>query len=83
MSSIFPSQAIVQGARESRFVVRYDLWLIGAVLTLVALGLVMVASASVSIAERRELVPLYYFWRQLIAVGLGVADEGVHGCHIL
>ena len=41
-------------------------------LILVGLGLVMVASSSIAIAERQLSEPLYYFWRQLSysAVGL-------------
>ena len=48
-----------------------DLWLVCAVAALVSLGLVMVASASISIAARQEGSGLYYFWRQLGAIGLG------------
>jgi cell division protein FtsW len=53
------------------------LWLVGAAGILLALGLVMVASASITVAERLHAMPLYYFWRQsaaaLIGVGLGFA----------
>lgn len=44
-------------------------------LVLLGLGLVMVASSSVSIAERQLSDPLYYFWRQLSysVIGLVVA----------
>lgn len=48
-----------------------DLWLVCAVAALVSLGLVMVASASISIAARQDGGGLYYFWRQLAAIGLG------------
>ena len=53
-------------ARHGRFVL--DPWLLGTVLTLLALGLVMVASASISIAERQTGQPFYYLWRQLMFV---------------
>lgn len=43
---------------------RYDARLLIAVLTLMGIGLVMVASASISIASRELGDPLYYFWRQ-------------------
>ena len=43
---------------------RYDSQLVVAVLALMGLGLVMVASASISIASRELGDPLYYFWRQ-------------------
>ena len=51
----------------------YDVWLLVAVLILTALGLVMVASASISIANQAELPSLYFFYRQLIALGIGCA----------
>ncbi len=51
---------------------RYDGWLLGAAFILLGLGLVMVASASISTAERQFGAPLLYFWRQsaFVAVGL-------------
>lgn len=71
-------QAVTQTElRAASPVMHYDLWLIGAAATLLAIGLVMVVSTSVSIAERRELDPLYYFWRQLIGAGLGVVVAAV------
>ncbi|QKT03048.1 putative lipid II flippase FtsW [Ectothiorhodospiraceae bacterium 2226] len=50
-----------------------DLRLPLATVALLALGLVMVASASVTIAERQAADPLYYFWRQGLYVLLGLA----------
>ncbi len=52
---------------------RYDAWLIGVVISLVALGLVMVASTSVAKADRAFGEPLYYFWRQGLYVAAGAA----------
>ncbi len=51
-----------------------DTWLLGAALLLMALGLLMVASSSVALAERQTGMPLYFFYRQLayVAVGLTV-----------
>ena len=49
-----------------------DYWLLATVLILLALGLVMVMSASVSIADRQLGDPFYYLWRQLAFVGLGL-----------
>ena len=66
-------QAVPQGGREERAFVAYDLWLIGAALMLLAIGVIMVVSTSVAIAERRELDALYYFWRQLVGGGLGIS----------
>ncbi|HEB57876.1 MAG TPA: putative lipid II flippase FtsW [Gammaproteobacteria bacterium] len=57
-------------ARHGRFVL--DSWLLGVVLALLVLGLVMVASASISIAERQTGQPFYYFWRQTLFVVIGL-----------
>lgn len=50
---------------ESYFVDKLDLPLLLSALVLLGIGLVMVASSSISIAERQLSEPLYYFWRQL------------------
>ncbi len=70
-------QAVPQIGRSSVASFRYDAWLLGATLCLVAVGLIMAVSTSVSIAERREFDPLYYFWRQIVAVALGCAVAAV------
>lgn len=49
-----------------------DRVLVLAVATLLGIGLVMVASASMSLAERDFGGPLYFFWRQLGAVAFGL-----------
>ncbi len=51
---------------------RYDAQLIVAVLVLMGVGLVMVASASISIATRELGEPLYFFWRQCVFVLIGL-----------
>lgn len=56
--------------RHGRFPM--DIWLLGIVLSLLLLGLVMVMSASVSIAEREMGDSFYYFWRQSTYVALGL-----------
>ena len=43
---------------------KVDIPLLVSALILLGLGLVMVASSSISIAERQLSEPLYYFWRQ-------------------
>jgi cell division protein FtsW len=53
--------------------VRLDGVTIALTLALVLLGLVMVTSASVSIASRETGQPFYYLERQLLLVGVGVA----------
>ena len=49
-----------------------DLPLLLSALTLLALGLVMVVSSSISIAERQLSEPLYFFWRQLSFLMVGI-----------
>jgi len=49
-----------------------DPWITGAVSALLLVGLVMVASASIGIADRESGQPFAYFERQLIYVGLGL-----------
>lgn len=69
------SQAIAHSQNEHRawhVAVEYDPWLIGAAGLLVGIGLLMVASASIPTAHKNGFVELYYFWRQLAAVLLGV-----------
>jgi cell division protein FtsW len=51
---------------------RFDVWLAGAALLLLAFGLIMIASASISIAEREFGAPLYFFWRQAAYAGIGL-----------
>ena len=50
----------------------YDWWLGGAAVVLLCLGLVMVASASISTADRQLGKPLYYFNRQAVFVVVGL-----------
>ncbi|GKT11669.1 MAG: cell division protein FtsW [Thiomicrorhabdus sp.] len=49
-----------------------DYWLLGLIIVLVVIGLMMVASSSVSISEKRFGVADHYFLRQLISMGLGI-----------
>lgn len=51
----------------------YDVWLLTVIAFLIGLGLVMVASASITVAERQFGDPLFYFWRQFISVCIGLA----------
>ncbi len=54
---------------------QYDWWLISCVIILIAVGLVMVTSSSISLKDplgEEGGTKLYYFWRQLIALGIGV-----------
>lgn len=49
-----------------------DSVLILLVVALLSIGLVMVASASISVADSKTSTPFYYLYRQLAAAGLGV-----------
>lgn len=51
----------------------WDPWIAGAVLCLLALGIVMVHSASVAYAARTHGNSAYYLARHLVSVGLGLA----------
>ncbi len=52
---------------------RYDLGLILAACGLAALGVIMVASSSIAIADGQHVGPFYYLIRHLVFLGLGVA----------
>jgi len=49
-----------------------DSTLIILVVALLMIGLIMVASASISVADSKTSTPFYYFYRQLMAVALGL-----------
>ena len=51
---------------------KVDVPLLISALILLGLGLVMVASSSISIAERQLSEPLYYFWRQFTYSIIGI-----------
>lgn len=66
----FPSGRISAQQRHGRFPL--DAGLLSAALLLLAVGLIMVTSASVSIADRQMADPLFYFWRQSAFVAIGL-----------
>ena len=53
-----------------------DHTLLVGVMVLLALGLIMVGSASTSIAERQTGHAFYYLWRQLAYIGIGLGMAG-------
>ena len=67
-------QAVPAGHASPRHALsaRHDVWLMGAVAAILGLGLVMVASASVALADRQVGQPFFYFWRQVLYVTAGV-----------
>ena len=52
----------------------YDTWLITVTLFMIGLGLVMVASSSITVADADQKYGnnLYFFWRQMVAVSIGL-----------
>lgn len=76
MDASYTTQAVPQSEIERSAPLPYDAWLIGAALVLLFSGLIMSVSTSVSIAEHRELAHLHYFWRQLLAAGVGLGVAG-------
>ena len=56
---------------------RYDPWLSGAALALACLGVVMVASASIAIAENLGAGPFHYLGRHVLFVVIGVVLAGI------
>ncbi len=68
------SQAIpFQEAVTNRIDSPYDVILVAVSVALVSVGLIMVASSSISVTDNAYASPLHYFWRQLISVGLGLS----------
>jgi len=70
------AQALPLGAGARPLPV-WDLWLLSTATLLLLIGLVMVGSASMAIADRASGGPLFYLYRQLaycgVGIGLGVA----------
>jgi cell division protein FtsW len=65
-------QQLFKPEQNSRVNWAMDYWLVGSGLAILFLGLIMVGSASVSVAERELGAPFYYFWRQLLFTGMGL-----------
>ncbi len=55
----------------------YDRWLVLAIIGLAAFGVVMVASASIAIADGSNLGPFYYLQRHLMFIVLGAVLAGI------
>ena len=72
MMSRHPAFGYNQASRIRKQPVHYDTWLIAVILLLIDLGLILVSSSSISVAEKTYGKQLYFFWRQLIAVGIGL-----------
>jgi len=64
--------AFNQKKAKPKIIVTTDYWLLGSLLTIIVLGIIMVGSTSISIADKNTGQPFYYLWRQLTAAGLGL-----------
>ncbi|MBF8268342.1 MAG: cell division protein FtsW [Gammaproteobacteria bacterium] len=67
-----PAFGYNQASRIRKQPVYYDTWLITVILFLIGLGLVLVSSSSISVAEKAHGEQLFFFWRQLVAVSIGL-----------
>ena len=66
-----------QATRRDESRGRYDLGLILAAVALASVGVIMVASSSIAIADGQHVGPFYYVIRHLIFLGLGIGACGV------
>ena len=73
-----PTRDLISSLTElsRRMSMRIDKLLLGATIALLFLGLVMVTSASISLADRLTAEPFYYLWRQLLSLSIGLALAG-------
>ena len=62
----------VQGKHDENQKWLLDPWVLVITISIIVLGITMVGSASISIAERNNGEPFYYLYRQLTAAGLGI-----------
>ena len=58
--------------RRSFLIAGYDFWLVCCLFLIITIGLIMVASASISAADKYFSEPLYYFWNQGQSVIIGL-----------
>jgi len=65
-------QQLFKPEKNAKVAWSMDYWLVGSTLALMFLGLIMVGSASVSVADRELGAPFYYLWRQLLFTGMGM-----------
>ncbi len=55
----------------------FDPWILFLSISIIVLGITMVGSASISIAERNNGAPFFYLYRQLIAAAIGVCLSAI------
>ena len=66
-------QAILsQQGRRPLLMANYDFWLVCSLFLIISIGLIMVASATISYADKYFSDPLHYFWNQGQSIILGL-----------
>lgn len=73
MNTLARPQAVSGQSSRDDALPMLDYWLLGAALILLCFGLVMVASASIAVSDRLTGSPLFYVYRHLFAICLGLA----------
>ena len=71
MNTPFNSATPRQATRLDAIQGRFDPWLLGATIALACLGVIMVASSSIAIAENDGVGPFYYLTRHVVFLGAG------------
>ena len=71
MSTPFSTDTSRQATRLDAIQGRFDPWLLGAAIALACLGVIMVASSSIAIAENDGVGPFYYLTRHIVFLGAG------------
>jgi len=77
MSAMSRSQASRGRSSRDSNLFPLDYWLLGAALILLSFGLLMVASASMTVSDKLTGSPFFYVQRQLFAMSLGLAGAFV------
>ncbi|HEY5782604.1 MAG TPA: putative lipid II flippase FtsW [Lysobacter sp.] len=67
-----PSKTASQATRLDAIGGRFDPWLLGIACTLASLGVVMVGSASIGVADGLHVGPFYFLTRHLVFLGGGI-----------
>ena len=62
-----------KASHEQSLLSSIDIPLLLAVIALLSIGLVMVGSASIALADKQSGQPFYYLYRQMVYIGLGVS----------
>lgn len=70
-ASLFQRDSERQARRRDLVGGHYDRVVLGAALALTCIGVVMVASSSVAVAEGKGLDPLHFLWKHLMFLGIG------------